>query len=256
MEEELIKEAGLTQGESKVYLALLNLGLSSTGPIVKRSGISRSFISNILYSLKEKGLVSYVKKGEVTYYQAESPERIILYLQKKQEQLENSKNNLVKLLPALDKIKKETPKTEIQVYDGFKGIQTAFEHCETKLSAGEEYFCLGGPGFQQDKYHTYWKEHHKRRIKLGIKAKMLFNTDTPKSVIDDRNSYKWCDTRYMPTDIRTKSWIFVYKDTTGIFLQEETSVDESFAIEIVNQKIADTFKAYFEDYWKLSKLEK
>nr|MBA4404682.1 hypothetical protein [Nanoarchaeum sp.] len=250
MEEELIREAGLTQGEAKVYLALLNLGLSTSGPIVKKSGVSRSFIANILNSLQEKGLVSHVKKGEVTHYQAENPERIILYLQQKQEQIEVNKANLTKLLPTLDNIKKESPKTVIQVYEGFRGIQTTFEHCEKKLSRGEEYVCFGAPGFQQDKYHDYWEQHHKRRIKLGVNTRMLFNTDTPKKVISNRNSYKGCKTRYMPTDTRTKAWILVYKDTTGIFLQEQKFADESFAIEIVNSEIANSFKEFFEDYWR------
>ena len=37
----MLSQAGLTDGESRAYLALLELGPSTTGPIVDRSGVSR-----------------------------------------------------------------------------------------------------------------------------------------------------------------------------------------------------------------------
>lgn len=45
-----------------------------------------------------------------------------------------------------------------------------------------------------------------------------------------------------------------YKDTTTIILQENPDFQntKALAVEIVNQEIADTFMAIFEDYWKNS----
>jgi len=53
----------------------------------------------------------------------------------------------------------------------------------------------------------------------------------------------------MPLSVETPSWILVYKDVSAIILQG----DEPLAIEITNQKIADSFREYFEAFWKLSK---
>ena len=53
----------------------------------------------------------------------------------------------------------------------------------------------------------------------------------------------------MPLPVETPSWILVYKDVSAIILQG----DEPLAIEITNQKIADSFREYFEAFWKLSK---
>ena len=50
----------------------------------------------------------------------------------------------------------------------------------------------------------------------------------------------------MPTSLKTPAWFVVYKDVTGIFLQKKKPV----AVKIVNAEIAETFKAYFEEYWK------
>ena len=60
---ELLK-VGLTDGESKVYLALSQLGSSTVGPIVKKSGIAYSNIYDVLDRLTKKGIVSFVIKSK------------------------------------------------------------------------------------------------------------------------------------------------------------------------------------------------
>ena len=40
MKPETLERIGLTQGESRTYLALLGLGQTTTGPIVEKSGVS------------------------------------------------------------------------------------------------------------------------------------------------------------------------------------------------------------------------
>jgi sugar-specific transcriptional regulator TrmB len=50
----------LTKGESKVYQALLELGESPIGGIIKNSSVSHSKIYDILKRLAKKGLVSTI----------------------------------------------------------------------------------------------------------------------------------------------------------------------------------------------------
>lgn len=78
---------------------------------------------------------------------------------------------------------------------------------------------------------------------------MLFNQGTDKSILKNRNSYWKCDTRYMPSTIKTPAWFMSYADVTVIFLQS----DKAVAVEIINKEIADSFKAYFDDLWSKSK---
>jgi len=242
----LLKHTDLTDGEAKVYLSLLELGESTTGIIIKKSGVARSFIYNILDKLTAKGLVSYSSKGGKTIYCAADPDRILDYLEKKKQQLDEDKEQIKKSLTLLKAIQESKPRTSIQVFEGFRGLQTAFEKYKEKLSKGDELLTLGVPAFQEDKYHEYWKETHEERIKLGIKSRILFNKDTPKSVVDDRNSYKGCVSKYMDTNINTPAWILIYGDVSTIFLQDKKG---PLVVEITNPQIAQTFKAYFEDYW-------
>lgn len=245
-----LKNAGLTDGEAKVYLALLELGSSTTTAIIDKSGVARSFVYHILDKLLEKGLISYIEKENKKYYLTSNPERILDYIEKRKHELDSSKQEIKKVLPQLLKLRQTEPFTEIQVYEGFRGLQSAFEPYLKRLKKGEEALTLGAPQFQEERYHEYWQQDHIKRAKKGIKNRMLFNRGTDPETLKNRNSYKECEARYMETDIKTPAWIYIYKDVSQIFLQDKK---KPFVVEIVNKQIAETFRAYFEDYWNKSK---
>ncbi|HLC64746.1 MAG TPA: helix-turn-helix domain-containing protein [Candidatus Nanoarchaeia archaeon] len=247
---ELVKDAGLTDGEAKVYIALLELGSSTTGPIIMKSGVARSFIPHILKKLIEKGLASYITQKKVKYYRASEPARILDEIEKRRQNLEQSKEKISKLLPQLSMLRQANPATDIQVYEGFRGLQTAFEHYHTRVKKGGEILSLGIYAFQEEKYHDYWKEDHEKRVKEGIRCRMLFNKGTDKNILKNRNSYKYCDSRYMASDVKTPSWIFIYNDVSQIFLQDKK---QPVVVEIINKQIAETFRSYFNDYWSKTK---
>ncbi len=249
MNKEALKQAGLTEGEIKVYLALLELTESTTGPIIEKSGIARSIIYQILDKLIEKGLVSYIIKEKTKYFQAANPKKIIEYAEDNAKKAQKNIEEIRSLIPELLSKNKSAPKSHATIYFGLKGIRTAHENTYEKLKKGEEYVYLGIPAYQPEEQHLYWQRDHIRRAKAGIKIRGLFNQGTDPKVLKNRNSYGLADIRYMPTDIQTPATFVIYKDTVTIILQSP----EEIAVEIVNQSIADTFKAYFDDFWKLSK---
>jgi HTH-type transcriptional regulator, sugar sensing transcriptional regulator len=246
---DLIKEAGLTDGEAKVYLAMLKIGESTVGPILEESKVANSIVYRLLESLMEKGLASFITKDKTKYFKAAEPKKILEYIEQKKEHLEESKKAIQSILPSLMSMGLGKSKTSFQVYEGFKGIQTAFEHYYDKLKKGDATYCWGIYATQHEKYHAYWHKDHLRRARAGIKAYLLFNQGTDLETLKNRNSYTLCDARYMPTPMKTPAWFLVYKDTTLIVLH----LTEQIALEIVNQEVADTFKAYFDDFWSKSK---
>ncbi len=72
-----LKEIGLTDGEVKVYLALLKLGATKTGLLSTTAQVSSSKVYKILARLEKKGLVSHIVKEGVTHYRALEPRRIV-----------------------------------------------------------------------------------------------------------------------------------------------------------------------------------
>jgi len=249
MDTKILKEAGLTEGEIKVYLGLLELGLSTTGPIIEKSRIARSIIYQILEKLMQKGLVSVITKEKTKYFQAAEPNKLLEYVEERKKHLEENKKQIENILPELLLKQKIAPKSATAMYFGYKGIRTAHEHLYQKLKKGEEYLYFGIPAYQPEQQHIYWKRDHLRRVKAGITFKVLFNNDTEISILKNRNSYKGADARYMPKGIKTPACFMIYKDTTVIILQ----TPEAIAVEIVNQHIADSFKSYFDEFWKQSK---
>jgi len=249
VEAALITEAGLTEGEAKVYLSLLQLGSSTSGPIAEHSGVANSVVYRILHSLVQKGLGSFIIKEKTRYFQAAPPERLLDYIDERKQKLDESKEKIRDLIPKIKPLANPIEENSVVLFEGFKGFQTAWELQYSKLKQGDEYYCWGVPTFQEQRFHLYWQRDHLRRSKTKIKSKILVNQGTDKEILKNRNSYKDCDTRYIPTSIKTPAWFVVYKDVTGIFLQDKKPI----AVNITNRAIAETFKAYFDDFWRLSK---
>jgi sugar-specific transcriptional regulator TrmB len=250
MDYKVLREIGLTESEIKVYLALLKLGSTTSGPLTEKSKVARSKIYEILERLISKSLVSYIIKQKTKYYQAEDPVKIQEYLDQKEKDFKQQRNKINKLIPQLQLEKQLSKKTsEAQIYSGFRGIQTVHEHMYHKLKRGNDFFYLGIPSSQKKEHHWYWQRDHKRREKAGLISRALFNKNTDRKILKNRNSYKHSEARYMPFPVKTPAWIMGYKDVTVIGLQS----NDGMAIEIINQEIADSFREYFEAFWKLSK---
>ena len=84
---EVLRELGLTEGEIKVYLALIGLGEVTSGPIVKEARVSLSKVYQILDRLSKKGLVAHILKNNTKYFKAADPNRLLVYLNEKQDSL-------------------------------------------------------------------------------------------------------------------------------------------------------------------------
>jgi sugar-specific transcriptional regulator TrmB len=248
-----LKEAGLTDGETRVYLALLELGTSTIGPILEKSGITRSIIYRILEKLTKKGLVSYIIKEKTKYYQAAQPNKLLDYVESREKQLQQNKSKIQEIMPQLILKQKLAKKSEANIYEGFKGLMTAYENRYLKLKSGDEVVLYGLPPEQPGFHHAYWKKNHQKLSELGIKCRMLYHPDVTDENLKDRNSYKLCEARRMPFNIESPSWVMVYKDVTMIAIPQG---ELPFAFEITSQQVADSFRNYFEWFWKQSKLFK
>jgi len=245
-----LRQAGLTEGEIKVYLALIKIGSSTIGPILDESKITKSIIYRILDKLIEKGLVSYITKQKTKYFQASQPNRLIDYLNKKDKELQENKKKIQDLIPQLLSQKKLTKKSEANIYEGFKGIMTAYENRYQKLKKGDEVVIYGLPAEQPGFHHAYWKKHHKLLVKSRIKCRMLYNQEVSNEIIKNRNNYQGCEAKKMPYKLETPSWVMIYKDVTLVAIPQGAM---PLAFEITNQEIANSFKNYFEAFWKIAK---
>lgn len=246
MEQNILEQIGLTAGETKVYLALLELGSTTTGPIVDKSGISASKVYDILDRLSKKGLVSHIIKENIKYFRAANPHRIIDYLNEKEKEIINKKEQIKKILPELLlKQKLAEVKQEAEIYEGIKGIKTARENLLKTLKKGDTLLILGAPVEANIKLEPWLLDFHKRREASGIEMKILYNMNARKYG-KIREKWKLTEVKYMEQDVITPTWIEIYNDITAFFLLTEAPV----AFVVKSKAISDSFREYFDLLWK------
>ena len=159
MEQPILKTLqtiGLTDGESKTYLALLSIGTSTVGPIVEKSGVSSSKVYMILDRLIHKGLVSIVVKNNKKHYTAAQPEKIIDYLNEEQQKVERNKMLAKKIMPELRLKKDSVSKLPVvELTKGRKGTETFYDEVYANLKEGDEYIATSGTRISF-KLQNYW----------------------------------------------------------------------------------------------------
>ena len=247
MDTRALESIGLAKSEIKVYLSLLELGASSTGPIVKHSRTADSKIYAVLQKLALKGLVgSFLKEG-VRYYKAASPSTIMDYLEEKKKRVEEEESAISKVLPSLLMMEKsKSEEHEASVFTGSRGIKTGFQDIVNSLEKGEEVHIMGVYKFGEH-FLRAAQNFHKNRAAKGIKAKMLFNSSA-KEVAKALGQYKPIETRFMPNDMFTPAIFLIYKDKIIINLGDEFTM-----FMIKSSSAAKAFDSYFQSMWAASK---
>ena len=241
----MLEQVGLTAGEARTYLALLELGESTTGPLVQKAHVAKSIVYHLLEKLAEKGLVSHIVKEKTMYFQAAEPRRLLDYIEQRKKELEQTEQGMQAFVEKIAHFQ-HTPESTVRVFTGFKGLMTVHEHTYDCLKRGDEYLYLNIPANQPSYFHSFWLKDHKKRIRAGISCRLLFAQDTNPGILQSRNAFKGCQARYMPLSIKSPVWFMTYKNMSVISFAAENPL----TIEVQNQEIADSFKAYFEEFWK------
>lgn len=115
----VLEQSGLNQKQASVYMALLELGTGSVQLIAKKAELKRPTTYLVLDELQQKGLVSLVPQKKALYT-AESPDKLLNDLNRKQEILKRYLPNL----SALHNSKKEKP--EVQLFQGKEGMREVY----------------------------------------------------------------------------------------------------------------------------------
>ena len=249
MDTKILEEIGLTNSEIKVYLALLELGSTSKGPLVKKAKIASSKIYEVLDKLIEKGLVSHILKNNVKYFKAAPPRRILDYLKEKKEKISSQEYEFEKLLPLLEK-EKEILKGRIdaEIFSGWKGIETVFGDILNILERGDTDYVFGASkGDYPEKTRRFFDKYMNLTYKKGIKIKVIFNEDSRDYYKQSNAIKKHVTVKYLKQT--TPSEINIYENKVLILLFSKIPI----AIMIKGEETANSFKQYFNAMWGIAK---
>ena len=248
MNTKLLTDIGLTQGEIKVYFALLNLGQTTTGPIADEANVSRSKLYVILDKLTKKGLVGHVIKAKTKYFSAMDPKNILDFMDDKNRHFREQRAAVEHMIPEIDlKIKMKGQKTEATLFEGLKAIKNFYLNILKELKAGEEYYVIGATyGTNHPALREFYQSYHEQRAAKRIKVKMLANQTTKDNLVSA--TYKNAEVRFLPQYLITNMTIIFYKNKSFIFFLTEEP--KGFLME--SDEAVKSFRAYFDAFWKIA----
>ncbi|MBI5148746.1 helix-turn-helix domain-containing protein [Candidatus Pacearchaeota archaeon] len=238
-----LQRIGLTDAEAKVYLALLELGSTTAGPLIKKAELHRATVYDCLKRLIEKGLVSYVVVRKMRYFEAADP-MILLNLVKEREE------ELREILPQL-KAKRQIGaiKQEVTVFSGTKGIKTVCENILEELGYNGEYLDFGVSGLFREIMSFYWDIWQKKKKKLKIRSKCIFDEKLKKINPKLLKDY-YGEAKFNPHEYSSFTDTIIYKDKVVLFIW---TAKPPVAIVIKNKENADSYRNQFRLMWKYAK---
>jgi len=248
--EEILEKVGLSKNEAKVYLALLELGLTSSKNIIEKTNLHRQLVYNALDLLIEKGLVSYIIQANRKYFRAVDPKQFLGYFDKKEEELKKEKQEFEKILPELED-KKESKKEEQEatLYKGNKGIKSLLDDM---LKEKKEILTIGASEIKADafKYHLEFNLplFHKIREKKRIPCKLILSEDL-KSRAKELKKLKFTKVKILPREFTSNSSTNIYGGKVSLIMWGF----EPFGFLIKSKDIANAQTKYFNRLWKLAK---
>ncbi|MFA5797665.1 MAG: helix-turn-helix domain-containing protein [Candidatus Woesearchaeota archaeon] len=241
MDPSILEDIGLTNAEIKVYLALLELGSSTAGPIIEKSGLQSSVVYMTFQKLLDKGLVSTIKEGKRTHYQASNPRNIVQYIDDKKERF-------VELLPEL-LLKQQLggTKRDASFFTGVRGVKELLY--ELLEAGGTEHHTLGSPGVSNVIFpEAWWISYHIKRAAMGIKAKLVFNESLKK--YKSSAEYPYSETRYTNFGLdEPLTETIIRNNTVGIIIW----TDKPIGILIRNEAAAKSYDRYWKYLWDAAK---
>lgn len=158
-------ELGLSDEESKVYLALLELGGGYASTVAKRAGVNRVACYHTLGKLLDRGIITSLEKNNIKFFAVENVKVIV----DKQKELLKKAERLMPELSALVNKSAYSPKT--QYYEGLNSIKNIFEDTLTTKKELLGYTNLAS--LPKVLPEDFLKDYAKRKTNLGIKTRML-----------------------------------------------------------------------------------
>lgn len=248
MNEKLLEDIGLTKGEIKVYLTLLKIGETTTGKIIEKAEISSGKIYEILDKLIKKGLVGFIIKDKTKYFSAASPKRILDFIHKKENELKNKEQEIIKELPILLELENSNKKDyDIRLFQGFKSIQTLIFEVLSELKSTDVVLGMGIFSKKPTQFNLLWPKWHEERIRRKIKCRILFS--------EKGTEYYGMFKKMKYTEIKsieglTPAAVDVMGDRALIF----THGENSSCLSIKHPEIVQSFRTFFDTLWKQAKI--
>jgi len=248
MKTAIFERIGLSDKETKVYLALLKSGAISVRGLAEITKINRGSVYDILKKLQTKGLAAFYHHETKQKFIAEDPEKLKVLVEENEQKLQATKKEITKIIPELRSMQdKNGQKPTTKFYEGQAGIKTilenVFETLESQKTGEKEYFVYSAKEASEDIKEAY-PNFTKERIQKGIEVKAISLAGGGKiSGLDQR--------RWLGTEQDSATFILIYAGKCAFISRDAQGVPVGVMIE--NEMIYQTQKVIFLQLWNLLK---
>lgn len=239
-----LQSIGLHDKQIRVLNVLLTTGPMFASAIGKAAKLNRSTTYVILKELQEKGLTSSAKEESATRFQSIAPELLPGYIDRKREELEESKTAIENILPQIKMIRaKRSALPKVQFFQGREGLEQAYE--DTIENNQEKILrdITGINAVYTALDQTFVNYYLNKRAKLGVGGTTIVQEGErgEKTKADDQKYGR--TTRFIPKKFDFDGEVSIYGDKVALFSYTK---DHPVALIVEDKTIAHMMKQIFD----------
>lgn len=243
-----LKELGLTDKETDLYLAGLKLGPATAQKLAEISEVKRPTVYFIIDRLKKLGLANQSFRGRKKVFAMAPPEKLAKFIEEEKTKLKKKEQGINKIISSLQvMVSKSEFASDIKIYEGYDATMDALvELSKTKSPTYSFYSSHYFPLEDYEKIKKTVAEFNK--AKRMARSKIYVITDyvplTSKffpSADEDIREF-----RFLPEEIKLPAMIDINEDVVVL-----SSVRDGYScIVIKNKTIADTLRLIHGIVWQ------
>lgn len=240
----ILKNIGLKNKESSVYLKLLELGEASPLELSRQTGLKRPTLYLVLQSLETKGFALKIAHERKTVFSAQHPKKLILDMEMKVKDFSS-------MLPQMEHLTRQgavMPRT--LVFEGMEALDRAYD--KAFISKGEILF-MSTLGLSKKLFPRTFRKLDYATLSAEFKVRELVDEsiegkDYAKKVTNQFRIVRYIPKKHLPFEAD----IGIFDNTVLI-----TSTQKKyFTVGIESPEIARVFRTFFELMWNVSKKPK
>lgn len=252
MEQDL-RKLGLTENEIKVYLSVVRIGETPVGGIINELKVHRQIAYNALDALEKRNMVVKTLKNGIYHFKISDPQLIVENI-KKQETIARRLAEAIQ-----NESQKDQKESMVEIHEGVENVRRFFVNKFKAMPENSCFYILAGYAKKYEEVlgKTFLHgEYNRIRRERKIYSKQLSTEELREESLDlydrlevDKNNILR-EYRFLPFHLSNPVTTTIYPDavTYQLFYKNPT------IIEIRNQELADSYRQYYDNLWKIAKV--
>jgi len=236
-----LERLGLDDREVEVYLALLHMKIGRVSTIAKAAKQPRTLTYVLLDTLQKLGFVSEVQKGKMQNFVAESPQRLLSYLEDRRNELDEVETLLEDAIPHLESLTSPLAGTpRVTMLHGMEGMKQIYRDI-----LQEEFVGL----FNAEAMYEAFGENIVTKIygkHVALRGRdLLVDNAGAQAFMKEVRQHANYEIRLLPKQTTFATDTIVFGDSIALFSYD----DEKSIVRIENRNLANTFRSWFNVLW-------